>query len=204
MAVLGRTKKEVLSEFRTTEILESARRVFAAKGFHQATVDEIAEVAGVAKGTLYLYYPSKRAIYWAALKHGIEALYDELGRRLAAAESPQEKVLAFIAIKMMYFEQHRDFFKIYLSEFGNALSHPAQVNRQFQSLYVKQAQLLEPVLVDAAEKGLIRDIRPGVLALAVSDLTRGMIIQRLLGWSKGDVKDDIEFVFDLVWKGIGL
>jgi AcrR family transcriptional regulator len=204
MAILGKTKKDVLSEFRTTEILESARRVFAAKGFHQATVDEIAEVAGVAKGTLYLYYPSKRAIYWDALKHGIGALHDELAKRLAESDSPPEKVRAFIAIKMRYFEQHRDFFKIYFSEFGNALTHPAQVHRQFQNLYVKQAQLLESVLADAAKEGLIRDIRPGVLALAVSDLTRGMIIQRLLGWSKGGVDEDIEFVFDLVWKGIGL
>jgi AcrR family transcriptional regulator len=204
MAILGKSKKDVLSEFRATEILESARRVFAAKGFHEATVDEIAEAAGVAKGTLYLYYRSKRAIYWAALKHGIAALHEEIRKRLADADSPPEKVHAFIAIKMRYFEEHRDFFKIYFSEFGNALTHPAQVHRQFQNLYVKQAQMLELVLADAAQKGLIRDLRPGVLALAISDLTRGMIIQRLLGWSKGDVNNDVDFIFDLVWKGIRL
>ena len=41
MPVLGRTKQEVLSEFRSSEILEAARRVFAKKGFSQATVEEL-------------------------------------------------------------------------------------------------------------------------------------------------------------------
>ena len=52
MPVLGRTPKEVLKEFRTAALLEAARRVFAKKGFHAATVDEIAGAAGVAKGTV--------------------------------------------------------------------------------------------------------------------------------------------------------
>ena len=69
MPVLGKSKKEVVTEFRTAELLEAARRVFAEKGFHEATVDDVAEEAGVAKGTVYLYYRSKRDLYWAALKH---------------------------------------------------------------------------------------------------------------------------------------
>ena len=48
MPVLGRTRKEVLTEFRMTELLEAARRVFAEKGFHKATVDAIAEAAAEA------------------------------------------------------------------------------------------------------------------------------------------------------------
>ena len=48
MPVLGRTKKEVIQEFRTAEILEAARRVFARAGYNETTVDQIAEEAGVA------------------------------------------------------------------------------------------------------------------------------------------------------------
>ena len=68
-----KTKKEVVSEFRTGEILEAARAVFAGKGFYAATVDAIAAEAGVSKGTVYLYYVIEERHLWAALNHGIHA-----------------------------------------------------------------------------------------------------------------------------------
>ena len=203
MPVLGKTKQEVLTEFRTAEILDAARRVFADRGFHEATVDDIAEAAGVAKGTVYLYYHSKRDIYWAALKHGIAALHEELEREMSAAKTVAGKVHAFIATKMRFIEQDRDFFKIYYSEFGNAFAHPTQVHEEFRELYNRQARLLEGVLQEGVRQRTIRNIRRSGMAAVISDITRGAITQRLLGWSKGDVENEIDFIFDIVWKGIG-
>ena len=202
MAVLGRTKKEVVAEFRTAELLEAARKVFAEKGFHDATVDDIADAAGVAKGTVYLYYRSKRAVYWAALERGIAGLVEEIQSQLATQGTLKNKIRAFIAIKVQYFEQQRDFFKIYFSEFGSAFTHPVQIRRHFEELYLRQARVLEAVLKDGIKRKEIRPIRTDTAALAISDLTRGIITQRLLGWSKGDVESDTAFIFDLVWKGI--
>src|SRR5262249_40777891 len=116
MPVLGKTKQEVLSEFRSSEILEAARKVFAMKGFDQATVEEIAETAEVAKGTVYLYFPSKRSIYLAALRQGVEALYERTKEEMAKANSAQQKLRVFIEARLRYFDENRDFFRIYYSE----------------------------------------------------------------------------------------
>ncbi len=202
MPVMGKSKEEVLAEFRSTEILEAARKVFAGKGFHDATIDDVAEAAGLAKGTVYLYYRSKRDLYWAALKDGILTMNEEMKRKVEAADTVQEKIRDFITLKVNYFEENRDFFKIYHAEFGNALMHPAHIHKDFTDLYLRQARVLEAVLRDAVRRRAIRNLRPDAAAFAISDLIRGMITQRLLGWSKADVTDDIEFVFDLVWKGI--
>jgi len=202
MPVLGRTRKEVIKEFRTAELLEAARRVFARKGFHAATVDEIAAAAGVAKGTVYLYYRSKQKVYWAALEHGIIELQKEIQTRLAAEGTPENKVRAFIAIKICYFEKNRDFFRIYFSEFGSGFTHPAQMPRRFEEMYLQQARLLEAALQQGVQSKAIREIRTDTAAVAISDSIRGIIVQRLLGWSKKDVESDINFVFDLVWRGI--
>jgi AcrR family transcriptional regulator len=202
MPVMGRTKDEVLKEFRTAEILEAARKIFAAHGYHEATVEAVAGEAGVAKGTIYLYYGSKRELYGAALKHGILELYDETKRRVGKAVTLEEKIRAFIATKIIYFDERRDFFKIYYFEFGDALVHPARLNEQFARLYVQQARMLETILREAAERQEIRPIRTAAAAFGIADLTRGTITQRLLGWSTAPVEDDIEFVFDLVWRGI--
>ena len=64
-------------EARRVEILHAARRVFATKGYHEAKVDDIAAAAGVAKGTVYLYFRDKRSMF-------VE-LVDQLFMRLGAA-----------------------------------------------------------------------------------------------------------------------
>src|SRR5262245_36307509 len=48
---------------RRAQLVAAAREVFSKKGFHEATVDDITRAAGVAKGTFYLYFDEKRAIY---------------------------------------------------------------------------------------------------------------------------------------------
>src|SRR5918911_677352 len=98
MTTTFRTKKDVVTEFRTTGILEAARKVFAKKGFSNATVDDIASAAGVAKGTVYLYYESKRDIYFAALKFGIEQMHSLLREELNKVSTPEEKLRTLISV----------------------------------------------------------------------------------------------------------
>lgn len=64
-------------EQRREELLTAARRVFAEKGFHEAKVGDIAKAAGVAKGTVYLYFEDKRSLF--------SELIDNLFMRLSAA-----------------------------------------------------------------------------------------------------------------------
>src|SRR5450631_4371343 len=54
--------QELLIQARRTQILDAATRVFAEKGFHRATVKDIARTAGVADGTIYTYFPSKTEV----------------------------------------------------------------------------------------------------------------------------------------------
>ena len=68
------SKEDVVAEFRRRSIIQAACHVFGEKGFEPATVDAIAEAAHVAKGTVYLYYPSKQAIYDAVYASGMADL----------------------------------------------------------------------------------------------------------------------------------
>ena len=66
------------------KILAAAIAVFSKKGFHQATMDEIARTAGVAKGTLYYNYTSKPALFSAAITDGIEAIIEQVRDALSS------------------------------------------------------------------------------------------------------------------------
>jgi len=199
---VSKTKQEVVTEFRCTEILDAARKVFAEKGFSETTMDQVAECAGIAKGTLYLYFRSKRDIYMAALMEGIRSLNNDSRRKVEAAAGVREKLCAFIETRVGYFEQHRDFFLIYHSEVGNLRVPQATHEGQMSELYLEQAQMLEEVLKKAAAAGEIRELRPDSTAFTVCDMTRGVIVQRLLGWSRAELNDDIQHLIGLIWRGI--
>jgi AcrR family transcriptional regulator len=200
--VIIKTKKDVVTEFRTAGILEAARSVFATKGFSEATVDDIANAAGVAKGTVYLYYRSKRDIYLSALKFGIQQMHAALEEQLKAESTTEGKLRALIAVKLAYFDENRDFFKIYYSELGNLCIHPGAIDSEFKTLYLEQAKVIESILKEGARRKVLRAVRAEQAAFAISDIIRGVITQRLLGWSKSKTTQDVDFIFDLIWKGI--
>jgi AcrR family transcriptional regulator len=68
------TRKNEITARRQHQIVEAAAQIFARKGFAAATIPEIARLAGVASGTIYLYYPSKRELFVAVIKELIFTL----------------------------------------------------------------------------------------------------------------------------------
>ena len=201
MAVAGRTKKQVLLEFRTTEILDAARIVFAKNGFDAATIDNIALTAGVAKGTVYLYFPSKRDLFLACLREGVLALHAELAAELRAAVTCQAKLHAFIAVRFHYFNRNRDFFRIYYTEFSQLVTGKAQP--EFQDLYDQQAALLESVLADGVHSGQFRHCDVPRTARLVYDLIRAALAQHILHGAAEAPETPIDTLYHFVLKGIG-
>jgi AcrR family transcriptional regulator len=202
MCPARRTRREVLSEFRTAEILGAARAVFAAKGFADATVDEIAQVAGVAKGTLYLYYKSKRDIYLAALKQGVQTLVDRLRERLTAAGTVEERIRAFVQTRLSYFDEEADFFRIYYSEFASAITAKPASQRFLRDMYFEQIELLADAIRTAPDRATLRPVDPERIAAVIGELTRGLISDRTLNNTRATVDQEVQFVLDLVWNGL--
>jgi AcrR family transcriptional regulator len=203
MALAGKSKHDVVSEFRCAEILAAARKVFATRGFSEATMDEIASEAGIAKGTVYLYFSSKKDIYLAALIQGVLELHERTAAKMAAAAGVEAKLRSFVRTRIEYAEEHRDFIKIYHSEFGN-LTNAAACGSEFQELYLKQAKMLEIVLQSAVESGEIRPVRADFAAFIIYAMVKGVMTLRLMGWSTGGVEDDVGVLSELVWKGLCL
>lgn len=204
MGILGRSKKEVLLEFRTSEILAAARQVFARHGFAQATVDEIADAAGLAKGTVYLYFPSKRDLFLAVLRDGIEALHGEAHREIERAESASGKIRAFVEVRLRYCDQNRDFFRIYYNEFSSLLVRSSGERPEFQDLYEEQAALLERIIEAGIARGELRPCNARRTARMIYDLTRSAIAHHVLDDPGGNgVPESTALIHEFIWRGIG-
>jgi AcrR family transcriptional regulator len=91
---------------REDEMLEAAGRAFATRGFHEASMDAIAQAAGISKPMLYNYFGSKQGLYVAYVERSgralIESMREAESRSAPAAQRLQAGILAFLT----YVEEH--------------------------------------------------------------------------------------------------
>jgi AcrR family transcriptional regulator len=196
-----RAKTRALTAFRSESILTAARSVFARHGFDATTVDLIAQEAGVAKGTLYLYYPSKAAIYSAAVIAGLRELAAQTVDSLAAATPLREKVRRLLEMRLRYFEERADFFRIYNAELGTLGQAAVDIRREYRRLLDMQVDRLASELDAAVSEGMVRRINARQVALCVLDLSHGLVHRRLEG-DPARVDEDVDEVLGVLWKGI--
>lgn len=91
------------------KIRSGGLKVFASKGFDDASMDDIAAEAGVAKGTLYYHYRSKEALYEDIVAAGIGHLIDVLETAKNQAETPINKLQGVLDENLRYLGEQKDF-----------------------------------------------------------------------------------------------
>jgi AcrR family transcriptional regulator len=202
MPVLGKTKKDVLLEFRTAEILAAARSEFALRGFANATLDSIADRVGIAKGTIYLYFPSKTDLFLALLRQGVLELHQDVRREMDAAADTRGKLRAFLRARLSYCGRNRDFFRIYYTEFVSLRTRITGEKAEFHDLYEQQAQVLESVLCQGIRQGELRELNVPKAARLVYEVIRAAVAQHVLEQTGEGVEETADFTMDLILKGI--
>jgi AcrR family transcriptional regulator len=191
-------RKKEAAEQRRQAILEAARTVFARQGYAATGVEDIAEQAGIGKGTLYLYFPSKEQIYLAALLEEARRLDSDSREAMAVAASWQDKLRAFVEVRLRYFDEHQDFMRIYMTEFRTMCLLGKPVHSELHRLTERCEAQLAQMFAAAAARGEMRDIDPELAALTVSDLIRGLMERRLRHLGRPVGQSDTDFALDLV------
>lgn len=103
-----RIKNVDLVEQRRQQIIQGAIKIFSAKGFHSATVREIAEEAGLTMGTLYNYVNSKEDIIYIVYDYISEALRQEVRDAIDGISEPKERLKAALRQNLKSVYQHQD------------------------------------------------------------------------------------------------
>jgi AcrR family transcriptional regulator len=196
------TKEDVLSAYRRDVLLGAAIRVFGERGFDCATMERIAEEADVAKGTTYLYYDSKQSIYDAALGSGIAELDERTREVIDRAPNFREAISAFMTARAEYFFQHRDFFRMYVAAITRQVTSSNPRASEFQAMVDRQTRRLEQAVARAAARREIRQVDSAATAVAIFDLTRGLIARRMVSTGDFDLAEDVAFLSELVWRGL--
>jgi len=82
---------------RVKEILRAAELMFLMKGFNNSSMDEIADLANLGKGTIYYYFRSKDEIFLSIIKREADKVYEEIVKRVSKEKSLYEIVKEIIS-----------------------------------------------------------------------------------------------------------
>ncbi|RPI02100.1 MAG: TetR family transcriptional regulator, partial [Calditrichaeota bacterium] len=89
-------------------LLKAAIKIFARDGFFKAKVEEIAKMAKVATGTTYLYFKNKDDLLISIFEEEMTPIIEKMKEELAKAESPEDKIMAFVTSHFNLVEKNPD------------------------------------------------------------------------------------------------
>lgn len=143
MVVDGRSRRR---EDTRQRLFEAAVELIAEQGFSATTVDDIAERAGVAKGTVYYNFPSKTALFEDLLRHGVGLLTADF-RAAVAGKPPGAAVSALVRAQLEYIQRYRSFAQLLLSEMW-------RTNREWQQTLKLLREEAIGVIADVLQSGV--------------------------------------------------
>ncbi len=164
---------------RRKQVLDCARRVFAERGYHETSIDDLIRDAGIARGTFYLYFPSKRALFEELLDTFLVELRSAI--RPIEVDGPvpppvvqlQENVVRLLAS----LEDHRHMTRILLRE---AAGLDDEFDRKLRDFYDQLHGLIKGGLELGISMGLIRSCDPDIVGRCVLGSIREVVASVIL------------------------
>jgi TetR/AcrR family fatty acid metabolism transcriptional regulator len=189
-------------------ILESARAVFFRDGFMPANLDEVAELADVAKGTLYRYFESKAELYVAVLAHDGSLFERKLRETLAPELSAPEQIRRTGRFYLEHWMRNRDYFRIFWAVENQEVigELPREVVEEVTKLWEQCLQLLADIVARGVAEGSFRSCEPWQVAHLLWTLANGLIqteasaARRKL--RRSELARDFEAAIEIVLRGL--
>jgi AcrR family transcriptional regulator len=165
-----------VSDARTQQILTAAASVFARLGFHAARMEDIATAAGLSKGTLYLYFPSKDAVIAALLRTCFDQELDDLRALLAATGAPAGARLLAFSRRVLADQITLGPLLPVLYEYYAAAARQADVRQFFQGYFQAYREMLATLIRQGIDRGEFRAVDPSATAIVLSSLVEGLTV----------------------------
>jgi AcrR family transcriptional regulator len=184
-------------------MLRAAGAVFAARGFHAASMDEIAERVGVSKPMIYSFFGSKEALYFAYIEEAGRDLLAGIvdAERAVRHESVERRLSAGSLAFFCFVDEHRDGYSVLFSEMAAA---GGPLRREVSAIRRQILELVQALLDQVTrEAGVDADAIGGTEAYAQAYVGAG---ESLANWWLEHAEDSVDEVTDrliaVAWLGV--
>jgi len=196
------TAQQVLADFRRKEILEAAVGLTLKSGRQALTMEKVAEKAGVAKGTVYLYFKDKQALIYGLMQHMAKAISEESIRIIQESKGIWNKLFNMLQFAMEKSDEYRELMILLHRTFGDIDACDEEGKGQYEDIFYYMIEELEK----ARNTG---EIQTGITSInicyAYFSMLKGMVlIETHHQENHDDELIDFKQIIDLFCTGIGL
>ena len=165
VVALPSTRRHASQRRRAPQIIEAAARVFAERGFHGATTQDIADVLGIKQASLYYYFSSKEAALELVCLRGVEGFFEAAKAIAARPESARKRLALLINSHLSPLVDRADFVKVFLNERQHL---PTESRRRIGRWSRGLERIFEEVIKEGIAKGEFRAaLDPRMATLAI-------------------------------------
>jgi AcrR family transcriptional regulator len=186
------------AEQRRRQLLSTARAVFADRGFHGASMDDVADAAGVTKPVLYQHFRSKRALFNEVLADIGDQLLERFQRSTAAASGPRDTVESGFVAYFRFLDAHPDAFRLL---FGAPVRHDPDFGEVAELVVERLAGAVVP-LVEIDGPPEQRVVLAHALVGMAESVGRWMLAESGVVRPAVPAEQLAEWVLELAWFGL--
>jgi AcrR family transcriptional regulator len=189
---------------RPDEILDAAQRLFTDRGFAATKVDDVAAAAGLSKGAVYLYFPSKESLLEALVHRAVGPVADMAVARLGdRSSSPRETIARAMGAVAAAMENERTV-EVPLLVLREAPAMPRIAEVYREAILMKVIPGLSGLIADGIARGLLRPVDPDLaVRTLVGPLLAHVLMARIFGIMPEDglaldrlIETHLSIVFD--------
>jgi TetR/AcrR family transcriptional regulator, fatty acid metabolism regulator protein len=181
-------------------ILRAAVDVFAQTGYHNARVSDVARVAGVADGTIYLYFTNKEELLVTIFRESAHRHFDALRDALRAASDPAVKIRIAIEHHLRAFGADRALAIVMQVELRQSLKFITQLTRDEVTAYLT---ILKEIVEEGQKKGAFRtNFHPQLVANSIFGIVDELVTAWILSEKEYALADQSGEVSELVLGGL--
>ncbi len=185
------------------EILSAAEKVFAARGFFPTTMSDIARQAEFGTGTLYKYFKSKEELYFTLIDEKVEEINGLVNAELSQKNSAVERIKKVLRLQFEFFEQNRDFFRIYISERSRfEWTVKDDLGKGLHEKMVSYIDILSGVIRQGIKRGEFRPMDPKDLAHAFVGIVNSFVFEWLISRERYPLVSKLDIVLEIFLSGV--
>jgi len=198
------TPKIVDKEEKRNKILESAIRVFAKFGLPNTRMIQIAEAAGIGKGTIYEYFKSKEELAVAAFNVFVKEAEHHLEKKIRKIDNPSEQLYTYIVSwTELLNEEFLDYADIMLDIWAESVRlHEGKDVFGLNKMYAMYRKQIIQILNTGIDSGAFRKTDTMITASIIIGTLDGLMLQWLLDRNLFQIKPSLEHLADLILSGV--
>jgi TetR/AcrR family fatty acid metabolism transcriptional regulator len=166
-------------------ILDAAQSVIAKEGFHRAKISTIAIEAGVATGTIYLYFANKQDLLVSLFRDRLTMLIELARGSIVEAEGPGERVQQFIKHHLRAFASRRELAIVTQIELRQA---DISVQNEISTIMKGYFQVIDEIIHEGQSQGTFRQVEPR----QIRNMIFGTLDQTVTAWVIAGFRFDLE------------